>query len=66
MKLNMHVQNADLHIGGVKINSVSSSSIVIFGDAESFYPKVVSITRGVSAATIVPTAGPGGPVGAIR
>jgi hypothetical protein len=65
MKINLQVVNADLKIGGVKINSVSTSSIVIFGDAECFYPHTVAITRGAPVSRPA-TAGPGGPVGAIR
>jgi hypothetical protein len=65
MKVKMNVTNADVKIGGVKINSVSSSSIVIFGDAECFTPRNVSITRGVQSPRPIPVGG-GGPVGAIR
>lgn len=65
MKLKMDIQNADLKIVGVKINSISSSSIVIFGDAECFTPRSVSITRGVQTPVTIPNIGPGGPVGAI-
>ena len=65
MKVKMHVTNADLKVGGIKINSVSSASIVILGDAENFYPRNVSITRGLQVPQGAPAAG-GGPVGAIR
>jgi hypothetical protein len=65
MKVKMKVTSADVQVGAVKINSISSSAIVIFGDAESFYPRNVSITRGIRAPRFVP-AGGGGPVGAIR
>ena len=66
MKVKMNVTNADVKIGGVKINSVSSSSIIIFGDAECFTPRNVSITRGVQSPRLTPVGGSGGPVGAIR
>lgn len=65
-KLKMDITNADLQIGDIKINSISTSSIVIFGDAKSFYPRNVSITRGVIKQPTIASLGPGGPVGAIR
>ena len=65
MKVKMNVTNADLKIGGIKINSISSSSIVVFGDAECFHPKSVSVTRGIQTPRPIPVGG-GGPVGAIR
>lgn len=67
MKVKLHVENlGDVKIGDVKINSISSSSIVIFGDAECFTPSNISITRGLTQSVSVPQTGPGGPVGAIR
>ncbi|HEU4964363.1 MAG TPA: hypothetical protein VFV52_11015 [Bacilli bacterium] len=65
IKMNV-INNADLKIGGIKINAVSSSAIVIFGDAECFSPRNVSITRGVRTPIAIPNLGTGGPVGAIR
>ncbi|KEO82890.1 hypothetical protein [Tumebacillus flagellatus] len=67
MKIKMYVENTgDLKIGDVKINSLSSSAIVIFGDAECFTPTNISITRGQTTPITVAQTGPGGPVGAIR
>lgn len=66
MKVKLEVTNGDLQIGDIKINSISSSSILIFGDAKSFRPTNVSITRGVRTPVAIPNLGPGGPVGAIR
>ncbi|PWK05038.1 hypothetical protein [Tumebacillus permanentifrigoris] len=67
MKVKLHVENlGDVKIGDIKINSISSSSIVIFGDAECFTPNNVSITRGMTTPISVAQTGPGGPVGAIR
>lgn len=63
MRVKMNVTNADLQIRDVRVNSVSSSSIIIFGDAKSFYPSNVSITRGVRTPTAIPNIGTGGPVG---
>jgi hypothetical protein len=65
MKVKLDVTNGDLQIGDIKINSVTSSSIIIFGDAKSFHPTNVSITRGVQTPKAIPNIGPGGPVGAI-
>ncbi|MBL0386737.1 hypothetical protein JJB07_08735 [Tumebacillus sp. ITR2] len=67
MKVRMYVENTgDVKIGDVKINSISSSAIVIFGDAECFTPHNVSITRGLAQQVVVGQTGPGGPVGATR
>ncbi|MGZ4107262.1 MAG: spore gernimation protein GerPD [Tumebacillaceae bacterium] len=66
MKVKLEVTNGDLQIGDIKINSISSSSILIFGDAKSFYPSNVSISRGVQTPKAILNIGPGGPVGAIR
>jgi len=64
-KVKMEIQNADLQVGAVKINSVSSSSVVIFGDAESFFPRTVSVTRGLKTPRPFPSGGPGGPGGPV-
>lgn len=66
MKVKMHVENkGDIKLGQIKINSVSGSSVVIFGDADTFRPKSVSITRGVRTPIAIPNIS-AGPVGAIR
>lgn len=66
MKVKMNITNGDIQVNDIKINSISSSAIVIFGDAKSFHPVNVSITRGVRTPQAIPNIGPGGPVGAIR
>jgi hypothetical protein len=67
MKVKMHIENkGDIKLGQVKINAISSSSVVIFGDAETLRPRNVSITRGVRTPVTIPSLGPGGPVGSIR
>lgn len=66
MKIKMHITNADLQVGAIKINNVSSSAVVILGDSEEIKPKSVSVTRGIQAPLVVTPSGPGGPVGAIR
>lgn len=60
MKVKMNVTNADLKVGTVKINSISASSIVILGDAESFVPVNVSVTRGTTFPTPLPATISGG------
>lgn len=67
MKVKLYVENSgDVMLGDIKINSISSSSVVIFGDAECFTPHNVAITRGLTTGVHVAQTGPGGPVGAIR
>ncbi|ARU61624.1 hypothetical protein CBW65_11825 [Tumebacillus avium] len=59
------VNNGDLQVGMFKINSISSSSVVLLGDTEIITPQSVSISRGVRpVASIVPATT--GPVGAVR
>jgi len=66
VKINLEVTSGDLQVGAIKIVNVSSSAVVILGDAEEINPKSVSITRGIQAPSTVTPTGPGGPVGAIR
>jgi spore germination protein PD len=56
------VNNGDLQVAAFKINSISSSAVVLLGDAERITPRSVSISRGVRpVASVVPSTT--GPVG---
>jgi len=66
MNVRLNVTNADLQIGGIKINSVSSSAIVILGDAQEINPQSVSITRGIQAPAPITPTGPVGQIGSIQ
>lgn len=65
-KVKLHVvNNGDLQVGMIKINSVTSSAVVLLGDTEIITPRSVLISRGVRPiSAIVPATT--GPVGAIR
>lgn len=58
------VNNGDLQVANFKINSVTSSAVVLLGDTELITPRSVFISRGVRpVAAIVPAVT--GPVGRI-
>jgi hypothetical protein len=65
VKIKLEVTNVDLNVGAIKINSVSSSSVILLGDTEMLKPKSISITRGVVPPEPVIPSSPLGPVGAI-
>jgi hypothetical protein len=55
---NMYVQNGDIRLGYLKINTVSTSAVVILGDAETISPKAVSTSRGVIGRFVAPVVAP--------
>lgn len=59
------VNNGDLQVGMFKINSISSSAVVLLGDTEIVTPRSILISRGVRPiSAIVPATS--GAVGAVR